>query len=104
MTLKSSRQIFEKLSNTKFHENPSNGGRVAPSGRTERRTHMTSLIFAFRNFANGPKSPIPSNIPPKQNMGATKVASKHAAGLIITTVHKQCIIPVYWGTSYFLEC
>jgi len=26
------------------------------NGRTDRRTDMTKLIFAFRNFANGPKA------------------------------------------------
>ena len=30
-----SRQIFEKYSNTKFHENPSSGSRVVPCGRTD---------------------------------------------------------------------
>ena len=32
MKLKFSRQIFEKYSNIKFHENPSNGSRVVPYG------------------------------------------------------------------------
>jgi len=35
MTLDFSRQIFEKSSDTKFHENPSNGSRVVPRGRTD---------------------------------------------------------------------
>jgi len=34
MTRESSRQIFEKYSNTKFHENLSSGTRVVPCGRT----------------------------------------------------------------------
>jgi len=38
MKLEFSRQIFEKYSNIKFHENPSSGSRVVPFGRTERRT------------------------------------------------------------------
>ena len=29
-------QIFEKYSNVRFHENPSNGSRVVPCGRTDR--------------------------------------------------------------------
>jgi hypothetical protein len=33
--LKFSGRIFEKLSNTKFHKNPSNGGRVFPCERTK---------------------------------------------------------------------
>jgi len=38
MTLEFSRQIFEKYSHTKFHENPSNGSRVVPFGQTGRQT------------------------------------------------------------------
>jgi hypothetical protein len=30
-----SQQIFEKCSNTKFHENPSRGGQVVPCGQTD---------------------------------------------------------------------
>jgi hypothetical protein len=47
-----SRQIFEKVSNIKFHQNPTNGCRVVPYGQTD----MTKLIVAFRNFANAPKN------------------------------------------------
>jgi len=43
----------------KFHENPSSGSRVVPPGRTnerkDKRTDMTKLIVAFRNFAKAPK-------------------------------------------------
>jgi len=38
MKLEFSRQIFEKYSNIKFHENSSSGSRVVPRGRTDRRT------------------------------------------------------------------
>ena len=31
------REIFEKFSNIKFHENPSSGSRVFPCGRAERQ-------------------------------------------------------------------
>ena len=54
----SSRQFFEKYSNTTIHENPSSGSRVVPCGQTNRRTDMTQLIDAFRNFANAPKKEI----------------------------------------------
>ena len=47
-----SRQIFEKFPSIKFNENPSSGSRVVPCGRTDRRTGMTKLIVACRNFAN----------------------------------------------------
>jgi hypothetical protein len=51
MKIEFSRQIFEKYSNTKFHENLSSGSRVVSCGRTD----MTKLIVAFVNFANWPK-------------------------------------------------
>jgi len=37
MKLEFSRQIFEKYSNIRFHENPSEGSRVIPCGRTDRQ-------------------------------------------------------------------
>jgi hypothetical protein len=51
MKFEFSRQIFEKSSNIKFHENLSGGSRV-PCERTD----MTKLIVPFRNFANAPNS------------------------------------------------
>jgi len=60
MKITRSRQIFEKSSSIKFHENPSSGSRVVPCGwtddRTYRRTDMTQLIAAYCNFANTPKN------------------------------------------------
>ena len=50
------RQIFEKYSNIKFHENPSSKSRVVPCGQTDGQTDMTKLIVALRNFANVPKT------------------------------------------------
>ena len=55
MKLEFSRQISEKYSNIKFHENPSSGSRVDPCGQTDERTDMTKLLVAFSNFANSPK-------------------------------------------------
>ena len=46
MDLELYREIFEKYSNIKFHENPSGGGRVVPCGWRDRRTDMTKLILA----------------------------------------------------------
>jgi hypothetical protein len=55
MKLELSRQIFEKYSNVKFHENQSSGSRAVSCGRTDRQTDrqtdMTKLIVAFRNLA-----------------------------------------------------
>ena len=47
-----SRQIFEKVSNIKFHQNLSSGSREVPCGRTD----MSKLTVAFRNFSNAPKT------------------------------------------------
>ena len=58
MELKYSGQIFEKknkLSNIKFHENPSRGSRVVPCGQTDRQADMTKLTAGFGNFAEEPK-------------------------------------------------
>ena len=44
--------FFEKYWNIEFHENPSDGSRVVPCGRTD----MTKLIVGFRNFANVPQN------------------------------------------------
>jgi len=48
MTVESSRQIFEKLSNLKYHENPSRGSRVVPCSRD--RQDMAKVIVAFHNL------------------------------------------------------
>jgi hypothetical protein len=50
MILEFSRQIFEKVSSIKFHENPSSGSRVVPCGQTD----MKKPVVAFRNIANAP--------------------------------------------------
>jgi hypothetical protein len=51
MKIEFSRHIFEKVSNIKFHQNPSSGSRVVPHGETD----MTKLTVAFCNFASAPK-------------------------------------------------
>jgi hypothetical protein len=53
MKLEFSRQIFEKYSNIKFQENPSNGAELFLA---DGRTDMTKLIVVFRNFANAPNN------------------------------------------------
>jgi hypothetical protein len=54
-----SRQIFEKPSDIKFHENIFRASRVVPcgqtDGQTDGRTGITKLIVAFRYFVNAPK-------------------------------------------------
>jgi hypothetical protein len=55
MKLEFSRQIFEKSSNIKFHENPSSESRVVQCLWTDGRTDITKLVVAFRNFVKAPK-------------------------------------------------
>jgi len=55
MKLEFSRQICEKYTNTKYHENPSSGSGDFPCGQTDGQVGMTKLIVDFRNFANTPK-------------------------------------------------
>ena len=52
MKLDLSRQIFEKCSNIRFHQNPSSGSRVF---HADGHTDMTKTVVAFRNFANARK-------------------------------------------------
>jgi hypothetical protein len=56
--LEFSRQIFEKYSNMKFHENSFSGSRVVPCGLTDGRTDMTKLIIAVRNLRTLVVTPI----------------------------------------------
>jgi hypothetical protein len=54
MKLEFCSQIFEKYSSNKSHENPSIDNRAVPCGQMDRRTEVTKLTVAFRNFANAP--------------------------------------------------
>ena len=61
MKLEFSRRIFEEHSNIKFHENPSSGSRVLPSGQTEGRmerrdrrslgTREPSVVWKVHRFS-----------------------------------------------------
>jgi len=67
MKLEFQRQIFEKYSKIKFHENPSSGSRVVPWGRAD----ITTLIVAFRSFANAPTNAKQQNCPFVKTLNAT---------------------------------
>jgi hypothetical protein len=51
MKLEYFRQIFEKFSNIKFHENPSSGSQTVPCGQTD----LTKLLVAFAIFGTNLK-------------------------------------------------
>jgi len=64
------RQIFEKYSNIKFHENPSSGIRVVPCGWMDRRTDMTKLILALAILKTRLKlNRILNTMPVRRNIG-----------------------------------
>ena len=48
--------FLEKYSSTKFHKIPSSGSQLVPCRRTDGRTDIMKLIFAFRDFANAPNN------------------------------------------------
>ena len=59
MKIEFSWHIFEKYSNIKFNKiRPVGAELFHVNGRMDRRTHMTKLIVAFRNFANAPKKKV----------------------------------------------
>ena len=47
MKLEFVRQIFEKYSDIKFHENPFSGSRVVPYGQTDRQEKAGSRLSQF---------------------------------------------------------
>jgi len=47
MKLEFSQHIFEKYSDTKFHENPSSGKLVVPFGRTDTHDEANSHFLKF---------------------------------------------------------
>jgi hypothetical protein len=53
MKLEFSRQIFEKCSHIKFHENASSGSRVDTSVRADRHDETSGRVFA--TYANEPE-------------------------------------------------
>jgi hypothetical protein len=51
-----SRQIFDKNSNIKFHENSFSDKTYVPYGQTDGRPNITKLIIAFLYFAYATKN------------------------------------------------
>ena len=75
MKLEFSQQILEKCSNIKCHENLSKGSRVDPC----RRTLMTKLAVAFRNFANAPKKVTTSSLIQFTSVPTSEIANQISA-------------------------
>ena len=47
MNVEFPRQIFEKYSHVKFHENPPSGSRVVPCGQTDRHDEANNRFSQF---------------------------------------------------------
>jgi hypothetical protein len=56
MKIEFSRQIFEKYTNIRFHENLFSGIRVVPFVRMDGQSDMPKPFVAFRNFAKEPNN------------------------------------------------
>jgi hypothetical protein len=52
MKFEFSRQSFEKVSNIKFHQNPSTGSRVVANGQTNMKLIVAFHIFARKKTGN----------------------------------------------------
>jgi len=50
-----SKQIFEKYSNIKFHDNQTRQSRAVPCGWTNGQTDVTKLTATFSSFVKPPK-------------------------------------------------
>jgi len=55
MNLEFFRQIFEKYSDIKFHENSSSGRQIVPCGQMDGQIDRTNVMVAFHNFTNASK-------------------------------------------------
>jgi len=82
------RQIFEKYSNIKYHENPSSGSRVVPSGRRYRWTDLKKPIVDFRNSAKAPKN----------------VTNCRYSGFVIITDPRDELTKAKFGSGVFCVC
>jgi hypothetical protein len=49
---------FRKVLKIKFRKNPSSESRVVPCQWPDRRTNISNLIIAFRNFAKAPRKSV----------------------------------------------
>ena len=93
MKLEFSRQVFEKYSNIKFHENLSSGSRVIPCRQTDSQpdtwTDMIKLTVTFRNFAIAPK-----------NYKNIRLINKYKK---VYSQHNNTTLFLVWGCQIFVE-
>jgi hypothetical protein len=78
-----------KVSNIKFHENPSSGIRYATSGQTGELANMTKTMCAFREYANAPELRPYFNV----NLVTVHYITSHWYYLCATSRKVACSIP-----------
>jgi len=114
--LESSRQIFEKYSNIKFHETPPSGSRVVPCGQTDRRADpcaynkvreliavkllhtslLNTTVVAFKVIPLGSYAPMPVPSPPFTTILDGKYPN------ILPTINGSCITTMHLLTRHCL--
>jgi hypothetical protein len=94
--LEFSRQVFEKYSNIKFHENPSSGSRVVPCGQADGRTDgREEANSRSSKFCERTKKLYDILFSPVINMMAVRSFSK------IDSFHVDKILCTSWASSLY---
>lgn len=114
MELEFSRRIFDKYSNTRFHENTSSGSRAAPCGRTDTtklfaisRTRLqTGKLTFWRRLARRPNVGLSSPVMRHQNrptISDSKTTQSRTAANFSPTASLRSFIPTSITTSPLLQ-
>jgi hypothetical protein len=82
MKLEFPREIFEKSSNIRFHENPTSGSRVVPCGRTHKEANRRFSHF----ITNASKKMISKMCSEHQKAGLVLYESRNAAFIQLSFV------------------
>jgi len=98
MKLEFSRQVFEKYTNIKYHENPSSGSRVVPCGRTD----VTKLTVAFAILRTRLKE-MRVFLVLQFLSHVIKTRKLHLASVIYLTTMYYLLTPVVLSNNYSLQ-
>ena len=101
MKLECSCQIFEKYSNTNFHENPFQWEPRCTT-RTDRQTDV-KLTVVFRNFANASDNATRSVSNQMKGSYQQFVYEKYLKTMIRYAKFKSSISPVLHGTPFYIN-
>jgi len=100
MRLEFSTQIFEKYSNIRFHENPSNGSLAVASGRTDRQTLIYWPLFAMLRISPNKKGVriwCKVSLTDVVEDSSPQVCDSRVAGYC--PMFRQTVLPTCWGTG-----